>query len=71
MKTITIKDMLLSYTSQGLTVENVNLILQNCNFRPNMPWIHVLHGRWPPYTNRSNLNRLQLELFKYNIKIKN
>jgi len=70
MKSITLKEMLLTLTSQGLTIENINSICKACNFKQNMPWNHFKYGRWPPYTDRSNLNRLQLELNKYNLKLK-
>lgn len=70
-ESISVRDVLLAYTSQGLTIEDIDIILKNCNFRPSMPWRHVFHGRWPPYTNRANWNRLNVELFKYNITLQN
>lgn len=63
-KRITLRDVLYSYTSQGLQVEDIDTILKNCNFKGNMPWDHVKNGRWPPFTNQSNFHRLQLEIQK-------
>jgi hypothetical protein len=68
---LTIKDVLLKLTErdESFTVQEVLNVLKSCKLSPNTPWDHVLCGKWPPYTNRSNFIRLQYELNKYNIKI--